>query len=107
MKAKEYYEQYGIAVLAESYHESKYDELTKLISAFLKEMKATLKERHVSTDRGTVAIIREFNNKWNALSAIFEKKHGVTPLNRNGFLKFMESEIPELERWEKQWEKKC
>ena len=101
MKAKDYYEQYGAAVLAESYHECKYEELTKLVNAFNKEMLTIIADRKIQSDRGAVAVIKEQNAKWNALIAIFEKKHeGVTPLKRNGFLEFMKAQIPELERWD-------
>ena len=96
MKAKDYYEQYGEAVLSESYHDGKNDELSKLAIAFMREMKEIIDERHIKTDRATVAVIKEQNEKWNALSAIYEKKHGVTPLKRNGFLALMKMEIPEL-----------
>lgn len=96
MKAKDYYEQYGEAVLSESYHDDKCDELSKLVIAFMREMKEIIDERRIKTDRGTVAVIKEQNEKWNALSAIFEKKHGVTPLKRNGFLTLMKMDIPAL-----------
>ena len=103
MKAKDYYDQYGTAVLAESYHDDQTDELSKLVRAFLAEMKEIIAARHVHSDRGTVAVIREQNDKWNALCAIFEKVHGVSPIKRNGFMAFMKHEIPQLE--DKMWVK--
>lgn len=99
MKAIDYYEQYGMKVLAESYHDGKFDELTNLVRAFLKEMQTIIADRRIHSDRGAVSVIKEQNAKWNALSDIFEKKHGVTPLKRNGFYEFMKMEIPELGRW--------
>ena len=101
MKAKEYYDQYGEAVLAESYHEDHNEELSRLVLAFMREMKELVEARHIKTDRGTVGIIREQNEKWNALCAIFEKNHGVTPIKRDGFLNLMKAKIPELERWDR------
>ena len=99
MKAKDYYEQFGAALLAESYHEEKFDELNKLVMAFVREEKEIIESRKMCTDRGAVAVIKEQNEKWNALVAIFEKKHGVSPIVRNGFMILMKSKIPELERW--------
>ena len=102
MKAIDYYEQYGMAVLAESYHDDKHEELTKLVMAFLEDMQTIIADRKIHSDRGAVSVIKEQNAKWNALIAIFEKKHeGVTPLKRNGFLEFIKAQIPELERWDR------
>ena len=106
MKAMDYYKIYGEAVLAESYHEDQHNELEKLIFAFLREMKAIIDSRRIVTARGAVSVIKEMNEKWNALSDLFKENNGVTPLKRNGFMNLMKFKIPELERWNKKWQRK-
>ncbi len=100
MKAIDYFNEYGDAVFCESFHDEKHDELNKLFMAFVREMKETIEVRGVKTDKATVAVIKEQNQKWNALCAIYEKKYeGMCPLNRNGFLNAMKNEIPALNRY--------
>lgn len=101
MKAKKYYERYGQAVLDEALSpEQKTEALAELFTAFIREMKEILTERQVKTDRGAVAVIKEQNEKWNALCAIYEKNHGMEILKRNGFLEYMKMQIPALKIWE-------
>jgi hypothetical protein len=100
VKAVDYFEEYGEAVLSESFHDKKHDELNKLFMAFVREMNETIKVRGVKTDKATVAVIKEQNQKWNSLCAIYEKKYeGMCPLKRNGFLNAMKNEIPALNRY--------
>lgn len=100
MKAIEYFEQYGEAVFAEAMEKGHGDKaLSDLMLAFVREMKDLIKSRNVQSNRGTVGVIREMNEKWNALVAIFEKHKGDSPIRRNGFRLYMELEIPELKNW--------
>lgn len=102
MKAKDYFEQFGKLVYEEcAYEEQETKQLAKLIGAFLREMKETMEARHVKTDRGCVATIKEQNEKWNALCAIFEKEYGQEVLKRNGFMVYMEENMPEMKEWRK------
>lgn len=50
------------------------------------EMVGMIGTRHIQSDQAVVSIIREFNQKWNAVSNMFEKKYGVSPLVHNGFV---------------------
>ena len=99
MKAKDYYDKYGKAVYDETARNEKPLYLQVMIIEFLHEMKNTIAQRKVSTDRGAVSVIKEMNEKWNALCTIFEKKHGASPIKRNGFLIYLEEEIPALKDW--------
>lgn len=49
------------------------------------EAKELIKKRHVTRGDGCRAIIRELNNKWNAIAALFEKDYGMSPISRNRF----------------------
>lgn len=100
MKAIDYYNEYGAAVFAESFDDSKIEEISKLFIAFSREMKEIITSRNVKTDKGAVAVIKEQNQKWNALCVLFEKKHdGICPIQHNGFLNAMKCEIPDLRKY--------
>lgn len=99
MKAIDYFEQYGEQVYQEALKSSCNDALSYLLGAFVREMKEIIASRKVQSNRGTVAVIRELNEKWNALVAIFEKRKGDSPIKRNGFRLYMELEIPQLKDW--------
>lgn len=72
--------------------------LNDLVRDFLAETKELIETRRIKTDRGTVAVIDELNEKWNAIVSIFEKRGGVSPILRNGFRVYMENQIPELRK---------
>jgi hypothetical protein len=48
-------------------------------------MKEIMKTRNVQFDRGVMGIIREQNDKWNALRNLFIKKYGASPITHDGF----------------------
>lgn len=91
MKAKEYFEKYKDlspedlhAKVGDIFREM-CDDTTKLI-----------KMRNVRNNSGTASIIREMNDKWNALARMFQEKHGAPIMRENGFLNYWKYEIPEL-----------
>lgn len=98
MKAIEYYEKFGEQILREFESNKEVDGIVDLVIAFKREMKELMKERHVQTDQGVIAVIRELNQKWNALCNLFRKKNGFTPIVYNGFSMFLQKEIPELKQ---------
>lgn len=91
-----YYAQYHEALMMTG---DKGDEaLNNLVRDFLAEMKELIETRHIKTDRGAVSVIVELNDKWNAIVSIFEKRGEKSPIVRNGFRIYMESQIPELKK---------
>lgn len=96
MKAIEYFEKFGERIFQEAIDGKESKGISDLMIAFMAETKELMKKRHIQIDRGMVALIREQNQKWNALCNLFEKKKGVSPLRRNGLLLFLQNEIPEL-----------
>jgi hypothetical protein len=78
MKAKEYLSRW------EKEGRSKY-ELGKIGLDMLKEMQAATKSRHISTESGAIALLREFNDKWRAFCRL-----GNDPVLRfDGFLELV------------------
>lgn len=41
-----------------------------------------------------VSVLKEQNQKWNAIVTIFLKKYGDSPLLNNGFIHYWETELP-------------
>ncbi len=85
-KAIDYYNEYrhrffGVGLRLEDINES----LVKLIKDFINEMHELQKVRHVKRPEALASIIHELNQKWNALSRMFEKYHGVSPMKEDGF----------------------
>jgi hypothetical protein len=56
-----------------------------VFQAFLKEMKPLMDTRHGRSIQAFNAVAREQNQKWNALCALFVKKHGKSPLKEDYF----------------------
>lgn len=93
-KAKEYYELYKVALMNE-------EKTLKAISDLIIELNAEVKElqrlRHVKFDRGLIPILKETNQKWNAIVRLFEKEFGESPIRPDGYKIFWLREMPELE----------
>lgn len=87
MKAKEYFEKFGEDVWKEAQEpEFRNDgSFAKIYIAFFSEMKQLMETRNVKLDRAIPRLIDEQNQKWNAVCNLFEKKYGVSPLQRDGF----------------------
>lgn len=70
-----------------------------------KELSNTMdipKNRHgknilMKRDDALRAVIRELNDKWNAIAGLFEKKQGASPIRRNAFWDEWVKQIPELD----------
>lgn len=96
MKAKEYFAKYEKGLVSEST-----DECSTAIAGLLTDMNAEVKKlmevRHVKFDRGGIAVLKEMNEKWNAIVRLLEKKYGATPIIRDGFRTFWVREMPQLQ----------
>ena len=87
MKAKEYFEKYGQDIWQEWQDPEVHRDgpMAKLYIEMSSELKNILDARHVNSDRGMLGVLREQNQKWNAIRNLLEKKYGKTPIQRNGF----------------------
>lgn len=95
MKAKEYFAKYGESVYREAL-DGKFEIGHTLFIELASEFKTISKQRNVKSNRAAVAVIKELNEKWNSLAAMFEKKYGVEVLKRNAVLNYYMEKIPEL-----------
>lgn len=96
MKAIDYYNTYGERVFDEAVKDEGTNVLSELTIAFIHETKELIGIRNAKTDKAAIGIIREQNEKWNALVTLFEKKKKASPIIRNGFRVLMEKMMPEL-----------
>lgn len=95
MKAIDYYNKYHDGLLSPAA-----DTQSKAISAFVIEL--SQESQKMMSDRGgksasaLAGVIRELNQKYNAVMCLFQKKDGTAPMIQDGFLAFWKREVPEL-----------
>lgn len=87
MKAKEYFQKYDDAIWEESHDPAVHTDgpISKLFIDLSVEMKEILLKRNAKTNNAVDNVIREMNDKWNAIGRMFTKKYGESPLKENGF----------------------
>ena len=87
MKAKDYFLKYDEPVMEEARIPETLTDgpMAKMFTEFFKEVGEIAEQRRVKFDRGLIPIVEEQNKKWNAVSNLFIKKYGVTPLKKDGF----------------------
>lgn len=111
MKAKDYYKKYGDALIEEHGHISGDGELPQdspaylLIKSFYDEAAALVTLRHCQSNEAGISVIKELNQKWNALCGLFEKDGTRSPLKRDGFLNHFRAVVTEKKQTRK--EKAC
>ena len=95
MKAKEYFEKYE-----ERLHPADETALNKAAYSLLLEMvdesQNVLKSRNAKSTQALLGVLKEFNDKWNAVVAMDTKKCGFSNLRYNGFKLFWLNKLPEL-----------
>lgn len=96
MTAKEYFKKYEQRIMSTTDDADYTKAASEIMLDMIKESKEILDLRHIKTDAGLISVIKELNQKWNAICNLFEKKHGVSPLIRNGYKKYWISQMPEL-----------
>jgi len=90
MKAIEYYEKYKDRMFGEEPLETV---VKDLLFEFNDETIEIGNSRHVG-DGAVLAVLKEQNQKWNAIDNLFEKKHHSSPLMHNGYIKWWEEALP-------------
>ena len=65
----------------------------RLYTEMRREIVALMNKRQVQTDRGAMAVIREVNDRWNAVVNLFVKRYKISPLIRDGLLKAVAREF--------------
>lgn len=92
MKAKEYAEKYEEKITGPEYKKATYD----LFIEMSKEVETICIARHVKSNCAFAAVVKEMNDKWNAIGRLFWQKYRTDILMKDGFIKFWDHEIPEL-----------
>lgn len=82
MKAKEYYAKYHDALNTAAPGAIQ----TQMLYDFRHELDAMQKQRHAVSLTAQNGITRELNDKWNAVTALFESKDGKSPITKDAFL---------------------
>lgn len=68
MKAKEYYKKYGKRIESGDAHAT-----VEMVNEMMDELRGLLDSRNISTDTGLLNVIREMNEKWNAIVRKFKE----------------------------------
>ena len=95
MKAKEYFAKYEDRLHSDDNNavtQGVYDMLLEMAN----ESKATLDARRAQSNHALVGVLSEFNDKWNAIQTMDEKKYGFSYIKRNGFKEFWLHEVTGL-----------
>lgn len=95
MKAKDYFEKYENAII-EDVKGNSTSGISKLLIELSEEVEAIYRKRGGKSNCALIGVIKELNQKWNAIGALFEKRYGASPLKRNGFIKYWKNQLPEL-----------
>lgn len=95
MKAKDYLVKYGESVYREAL-DGKFEAGRELFLDFAREFREIAEQRGIKSDRAAVSLIKELNQKWNALAALFEAKYGEPVLKRNAVIDYYVDQIPTI-----------
>lgn len=98
MKAVEYFDKYknrffipdGDTYLEATYEEDKIT-IRDLLLAMTNEAMEIAEERKAQKSSAFTAIVREQNQKWNAICRLFANHYGFSPLKHDGFHLYIEN----------------
>ena len=94
MKAKDYFEKYEERIMKKDAHSIK--ALEDMVEEFCVETEKLIKDRHIKLVGGMVGVMKEQNQKWNALCNLFVKKHGISVLKRDVLKNSWIKNMPDL-----------
>lgn len=95
MKARDYFEKYDTLIMEEQKN-GEIGTTKKLLLEMSDEVTAVCKQRKAVKDEAVIAVLKEINQKWNAICRMYEKKYGVSPLNYDVFRCYWMTAMPEL-----------
>ena len=94
MKAVDYFNKYESRLIQDN--DDGIKAIGELLYDMVMESKTLMNNRNVKTTLGIVSIIKELNDKWNAICRLFEKKYKESPIVRDGYKIYWLKEMPEL-----------
>ena len=95
MKARDYFEKYDTLIMEEQKN-GEIGTTKKLLLEMSDEVTVVCKQRKAVKDEAVIAVLKEINQKWNAICRMYEKKYGVSPLNYDAFRCYWMTAMPEL-----------
>lgn len=95
MKAKEYYTTIKPAIELGT-ATAITDAVNQMFLMMNREVYDMQEKRHVRFDRGMYPIIKEMNDKWNAVVRLVERDFGESPIIYDGYKEFWIRKIPGL-----------
>lgn len=96
-KAKLYYNEYKDLITSTD-DDVSIKAISDLYNCLLDETKELITKRKAKTNSVTVAIIKEENDKWNAICRMFEKDFGMSPIAKDGFINMECILVPDLKK---------
>ena len=93
-KAKELYAKYHDRLVSDE--KECLSAISDLILELSDEVKTIAARRNAKSNQAAVGILREINDKYNAIVSLFEAKDGASPIKRDGFMTFWKKEMPAL-----------
>jgi len=88
MKAKEYLAKFEKDITEVDDRQA----TTNLVNMFVREIKDAIDVRHATTEGAVVSILRELNQKWNALCRLDKKRR----FKKDGFIKYVKHRATEV-----------
>lgn len=97
MKAIDYYNKYNPRLSGSpQMTDDDGDVIIELFIEFNREIENICETRSIKRVDALVAVLKEQNDKWNALCRIFEKKGCVSPIKPDGVKGYWRNQVPEL-----------
>ncbi len=99
MKAIDYYKAHATMFYSAVRLSDVVEEVSVLLQEFANETQEIINKRHAKFMPSIAAVMKEQNQKWNALCSMFEKKHGCSPIRRDAYKEAVIKEIPLLKEY--------
>ncbi len=98
MKAKEYFEKYGARLVSgeNADEDDRTNAAVDLLRDLCGEVQSIGEQRKIKRIEAAISVVKETNDKWNAVGNLCEKHYGVDPLAEDGFKEFILNQMPEL-----------
>ncbi len=91
MKAIDYVNKYGEDLIGPD-EEKRNVAASDLLKDMMNEQTEIMKSRNISTDSGAISVIKELNQKWNAIN----RKLEIPVLTVDGYKKIWITQMPQL-----------
>lgn len=76
-------------------------EMEKVSDEFINEFSTICKQRHATTNRAFVSVMKELNQKWNKVCRLFDDDFGICPIAKNFVNRFVVRILPQIQMVEK------